>query len=342
MSATRLVTTPQCHTSDFLRVQGKSSCAWLTNSQSSYLFTGNPTFCFPPFASRPSIFCWQVMLPHSTQGSLSTGPCSMPHGIDVFVGRLRTWDRERGIVFLKPKPETAPNGDWVCWALCLRLASCSAMQCQRPRWSLRDLSPSVVFSLPCDLNFSCTPLPFRSVCRVLFPGGAGLFSSWPVVLSLITLPLLHKPSFHWTQLPLAVDIRLPPVSTGHSSDHAAISWPYTSQYPKILISWPAAISPSSSDLTFLAVPQCLFQTPCLFVSSLNKSAPQSTFLLHKLIQFCDTRPTPILCKLIFRPLLRRPGISNDLPLGVLFGCQVQHVHLYPQVHLWVISFLSPQ
>lgn len=33
------------------------------------------------------------MHPH-TQESLSAGHCSVPHGIDVPVGRLRAWDKE--------------------------------------------------------------------------------------------------------------------------------------------------------------------------------------------------------------------------------------------------------
>lgn len=235
-----------------------------------------------------------------------------------------------------PRPRQPPKRDWLsghCVCTWLHVHSCGV----RGRDGVSGTS--ALFSPPCDPSLSFTPLPFYPVCWVCH---LEVSQSFPKLTGLLSLFFASQASSEPSRLLLSTSIRLPPVSTGHLSDHATISCILPKMSPKTLASWPAAISPIPPDLTCLALHQCPFQTSHLSVSSLKHTSPQRTSLLDKLIISVIPSSPPILCKLMSPSLLQRPGRSNDLPQDALHG------YLYPQVHLQVISLdritglLSPQ
>lgn len=137
----------------------------------------------------------------------------MPHGVGVFVGKLKTWDKggfSKAQVWDSRQTETVSAGPRVF--SCLHLHVC----CVKGWGGASHLCP-LQFSFLSLVTSASTPVPFQSVCCVLFREEPAS-SRWPSLLS------VQKPSFQRAQSCLAADIYLPPVSPRHTSDHVVIPW----------------------------------------------------------------------------------------------------------------------
>lgn len=202
----------------------------------------------------------------------------MPHGVGVFVGKLKTWDKggfSKAQVWDSRQTETVRAGHRVF--SCLHLHVC----CVRAWGGASHLCP-LQFSFLSLVTSASTPVPFQSVCCVLFREEPAS-SRWPSLLS------VQKPSFQRAQSCLATDIYLPPVSPRHASGHVAIPWlhPFQGfvwfitgkiQHPWLSqgLCWSWHLGQLPPLLFLLALPLWLYLSflsrllTCLWMSSLNK------------------------------------------------------------------------